>query len=374
MQRPDDLVAAELDGGVARPEVVGERRVLGVDVVLAAAELAVRPAVGAGLGTRELRAGQSFAAGLALKLGLRPARAVAELRELLADQALRVLLAVDAVVLGLQELRDLPLVGIEQFSGALLERVGDLRVRVAGELAGDALGDGPGAFLAVGADGAAAAQCVPDLPEVLGEDVGGPNVRVDLPGEADGERPARPFRGFAGDLRDTGPAGGAPSPARAMPPAPGTRLTGSRATSSANPPMLAAGPRTPAARRTSENRYLSLFWMPRLSARRRSAAALLPGAWTARISLSPPRRTSLSVSPATAWMGRVSWLRIARPGASRAARCLRARSCSSRRLVPPLARHARWSVIRSGRAGAARGLMDGGSVRPVTIACATRWR
>jgi hypothetical protein len=175
---------------------------------------------------------------------------------------------------------------------------------------------------------------------------------------------------FATPVRRAAP----PTPARARPPAPGTRLTGSRAVSSANPPMLAAGPRTPAARRTSENRYLSLFWMPRLSARRRSAAALLPGAWTARISLSPPRLTSLSVSPATAWMGRVSWLRIARPGASRAARCLRARSWSSRRLVPPLARHARWSVIRSGPAGAARGLMDGGSVRPVTIACATRWR
>jgi hypothetical protein len=133
MQRLDDFVAAEFDGGVAGAEVVGERRVLGVDVVLAAAELAVRPAVGAGLGARELRAGQSFAAAFAFELGLRAARAVAELRELLADEALRVLFAVDAVVLGLQELRDLPLVGVEQFGGALLERVRDLRVRVAGQ-------------------------------------------------------------------------------------------------------------------------------------------------------------------------------------------------------------------------------------------------
>jgi hypothetical protein len=57
MQRPDDLIAAELDGGVAGAKIIGERCVLGVDVVLAAAELAVRPAVGPGLGARELRAG-----------------------------------------------------------------------------------------------------------------------------------------------------------------------------------------------------------------------------------------------------------------------------------------------------------------------------
>jgi hypothetical protein len=57
-----------------------------------------------------------------------------------------VLLAVHPVVLGLQELRDLLLVGVEQFGGATLERIGDLRVRVTRQLAGDPLRDGPGRF------------------------------------------------------------------------------------------------------------------------------------------------------------------------------------------------------------------------------------
>ena len=58
VERVDDFFAAELDRAVAASEVVGERGVLRVDVVLGAAELRVRLAVGAGLRGLELCAAE----------------------------------------------------------------------------------------------------------------------------------------------------------------------------------------------------------------------------------------------------------------------------------------------------------------------------
>src|SRR3954452_19900843 len=97
---------------------------------------------------------------------------------------------------------------------------------VAGEDPGDALRDVPGAMFAVRADRAGATERVADRLEVFREDVRGPDVRVDLPGEPDGECPAGPFPRSSRDLRDTGPAGRGPDARTGKPACPGDEIDG----------------------------------------------------------------------------------------------------------------------------------------------------